>query len=202
MQTNHLSHFLLARELMPLLEKAAAARGEARVVNHSSGARKLPPGELSAQYLGRNGGKLGGDSASMLFGGARWARYHQTKLANACFTLALADKLGARGSKVKALCAAPGLAATNLQVTTAAAGGMAETWIMRFAQSAEDGTMPLLAAMLWPEAKNGGFYEPGGVTAMAGKPVPKDLRAERYCDARALQLVWEESEKACGAWLL
>ena len=201
MQTNHLSHFLLAKELMPALEKAAAARGEARVVNHSSGARKMP-GALASKYLGRNGGQLGGDGASMLFGGARWARYHQTKLANACFTLALADKLSARGSPVKALCAAPGLASTNLQVTTAASGGMAETWIMRYAQSAEDGTMPLLSAMLLPQAKNGGFYEPEGMTAMAGKAVSKDLRRERYCDARALQLIWAESEKACGQWQL
>lgn len=37
MQTNHLSHFLLSKELYPLLEKAAEARGEARIVNHSSG---------------------------------------------------------------------------------------------------------------------------------------------------------------------
>jgi NAD(P)-dependent dehydrogenase (short-subunit alcohol dehydrogenase family) len=39
MQTNHLSHFLLLKEVFPLLEKAAAARGEARVVHHSSLAR-------------------------------------------------------------------------------------------------------------------------------------------------------------------
>ncbi len=32
MQTNHISHFLLARECMPLLEKAAELRGEARIV--------------------------------------------------------------------------------------------------------------------------------------------------------------------------
>ena len=202
MQTNHLSHFLLAKELQPLLEKAAALRGEARIVNHSSGARNVPPGALEAKYFGRNGGQLGGDGASMLFAGARWVRYHQTKLANAVFTLALADKLAARKSPIKALCAAPGLAATNLQVTTHAEGGMAATWIMRFAQSAEDGTMPLLAAMLWPDAVNGGFYEPPGMAAMVGAATSKDLRKEKYCDAKARALLWAESEKACGAWAL
>ena len=40
MQTNHLSHFLLTKELLPLLEKAAALRGEARVVTLTSLARK------------------------------------------------------------------------------------------------------------------------------------------------------------------
>lgn len=39
MQTNHLSHFLLLKEVFPLLEKAASERGEARVVHHTSLAR-------------------------------------------------------------------------------------------------------------------------------------------------------------------
>merc|ERR1719389_1533553 len=33
MQTNHTSHFLLTKLCMPLLEKAASMRGEARVIN-------------------------------------------------------------------------------------------------------------------------------------------------------------------------
>ena len=40
MQTNHLSHFLLTSLAWPLLQKAAELRGEARVVQHSSGARR------------------------------------------------------------------------------------------------------------------------------------------------------------------
>ena len=36
MQTNHLSHFLLTRELYPVLLKAAELREEARIVNHLS----------------------------------------------------------------------------------------------------------------------------------------------------------------------
>ena len=73
---------------------------------------------LGAKYLGK-GGNLGGNGNSMLFKGGRWERYHQTKLANVIFTLALHDKLQAsQKTKIKALCAAPGLAATNLQVTT------------------------------------------------------------------------------------
>ena len=200
MQTNHLSHFLLAKELFPQLERAAALRGEARIVSHSSGARKLPPGDLDAKYLGKNGGSLGGNSASMLFGGARWQRYHQTKLANAVFTHTLARKLAACGSKVKALVAAPGLAATNLQVTTASDGGMGSTWIMSFAQSAEDGTMPLLHCCVSPDAANGELWEPPGIK---GPPVRVRLDKERICsEERACKVLWEESEKACGIWAL
>ena len=69
MQTNHLSHFLLTRELHPALQKAVELRGEARIVNHSSFARNGPPGtklttENTYEYLGKNGGNLGGDGAS------------------------------------------------------------------------------------------------------------------------------------------
>ena len=39
MQTNHLSHFLLTKLCMALLEKASQLRDEARIVNHSSIAR-------------------------------------------------------------------------------------------------------------------------------------------------------------------
>jgi len=107
MQTNHLSHFLLTKLLMPLLEKGAEAHGEARVVNHSSIARKGKP--LKAKYFGTNGGKLGGSEQA-----ARWARYQQTKLANAVHTFALKDRLDAAGSKVKAVVAHPGIARTEL----------------------------------------------------------------------------------------
>jgi NAD(P)-dependent dehydrogenase (short-subunit alcohol dehydrogenase family) len=205
MQTNHLSHFLLTRELLPLLHTASELRGEARVVSHSSLARN--GAKLEAKYFGPNGGNLGGDGASMLFGGARWVRYHHTKLANVVFTKALHDRLQSAGlTKVKAVCAAPGLAATNLQVSTAADGGMSETWIMRWGQSAEDGTLPLLSCALGfaagadePafEVPSGGFVEPEGM-AMRGKPVLK-MRLKAECeDLKSRDLLWAESEKACG----
>ena len=199
---SHLSHFLLARELFAQLERAAELRGGARIVNHSSGARLFPSRPLEARYFGA-GGRLGGDGASMFFGGARWVRYHMTKLANAVFTAELNERLAARGSRVRAFVAAPGLAATNLQVTTAGAGGMAETWIMRWAQSAEDGAMGILACATTAAPTDGGaagsvIYEPAGV---GGPPVRKPLEA--ICtDAGARRLLWEESERAVGRWEL
>jgi len=196
MQTNHLSHFVLSKELFGCLETAAAQRGEARIVYHSSLARK--GADLDAKYFGKNGGRLGGDSASMLFGGARWARYHQTKLANAVMAAALAEKLAAAGSKVKAVCAAPGIASTNLQVTTAADNGMAETFIMRWAQSAEDGTMPLLTCVAGTEVANGEFYEPTGI-GMKGLPAKKELEAS-CTSAKNKQTLWGATVAEMGEW--
>ena len=198
MQTNHLSHFLLTKELYPVLVKAVELRGEARIVNHSSFARNGPPGtklttENTYEYLGRNGGNLGGDGSSMICGGARWVRYAYTKLANVAFTLALHDKLGDSG--VKSLCAAPGLVATQLQATTARDGGMGSgTWFMRLSQSPEDGAVPLLHCCLSPEVQSGELWEPKGVT---GPPVLKDT-LEKVCLEADREALWVASEAAVG----
>ena len=151
MQTNHLSHFLLTKEVFPLLEKGADIHGDARIVNHSSMARKSVR-RLKAKYLEKNGGNLGGDSASFILFGARWVRYGQTKLANAAFTAALHRKLTAKNSKVKSIVAHPGWANTELQVTTNKRGGL-DSWVSVFAriisQSEEDGT---LGNFMWSRA--------------------------------------------------
>mmetsp|Transcript_26248 Transcript_26248/g.68212 ORF Transcript_26248/g.68212 Transcript_26248/m.68212 type:complete len:342 (+) Transcript_26248:21-1046(+) len=200
MQTNHLSHFLLSRELYPALVKAVELRGDARIVNHSSFARNGPPGtklttENVYEYLGKNGGNLGGDGSSMICGGARWVRYAYTKLANVAFTLALHDKLGDSG--VKAVCAAPGLVATQLQATTARDGGMGSgTWFMRWSQSPEDGAVPLLHCCLSDEPSSGELWEPKGMT---GAPVLKDP-LEKVCLEADREALWKASEAAVGEW--
>lgn len=90
MQTNHLSHFMLVKELYPLLQAAEKAHGEARVVTQTSEARNQG-GKLEAKYFQQLGGKLGG---------GRFQRYHHSKLANAVFTSALAKKLQEKGSTI------------------------------------------------------------------------------------------------------
>jgi NAD(P)-dependent dehydrogenase (short-subunit alcohol dehydrogenase family) len=204
MQTNHLSHFLLTRELMPLLELAADAAGEARVVNHSSVARLSPGKTLLPEYLEKNGGQLGGDGSrldNLMFRGARWARYSQSKLANAAFTAALHDRLQKKGSKVKALVAHPGLANTHLQKTSIKEGGMGSAFtglFMRFSQSPEDGAMGIVSCMCLPDATSGQFYGPGsGTAAFRGKAEPFALESF-YDNAETRDLLWSKSEEAIG----
>ena len=198
MQTNHLSHFLLTAELWPLLEKAAAAAGEARVVNHSSQPTRPENSPLMAESLGKNGGNLGGDASGWVpFTGPRWRRYQQTKLANVVFTLALRDKQPA-GGKIKALVAHPGLAATNLQVTSTTAGGMsgfmAKTFMGTSAQSAEDGAMGIIRCCCEATAIDGAFYGPSG---MSGPAVL--MPEEPLADTAAREMLWTTSMAVTGA---
>lgn len=192
MQTNHISHFLLTKELYPLLQKAKELRGEARVANHSSEARKGK--KLEEKYFGKNGGNLGGDGSSMLFGGARWVRYQQTKLANTVFTKALAEKFGDSG--MIAAVAHPGLAATNLQVTTASTGGMGSgMWFMRFSQSQEDGSMPIIAACFDKATVNGSFWGPSGTMTGPAKQIEWESNSK---DPECIKTLWKMSEEAVG----
>lgn len=200
MQSNHLSHFLLTSEIWSLLELAATRRGEARIVNHSSGARKRPAEPISAAYLGRNGGKLGGDGFP---GFAKWKRYQQSKLANLLFTYALADKIAAErpaiADKIKVLCAHPGPTHTGLQSKTVEAGkaGLIDQFLlwqtMKGAHSVEDGAMGIARASCGSDAENRGFYGPAGL----GKSGPAELLPQER-DPEGEKLLWSESLKATG----
>lgn len=190
MQTNHISHFKLTQQLYPLLKKAKDLRGEARIVNHSSVARR---GELlEEKYFGKNGGNLGGN------GTANWTRYHQSKLANVVFTLALNDKLS--GSGILTACCAPGYAVTNLADASQGMSGFMWTRTL-IAQSAEDGTMPLLECCFGTSTKSGDFFEPSKWFNMVG-PAVKVKLAKECTDKASRKLLWEASEKACGKFEL
>ena len=196
MQTNVISHFLITKELFPLLKKSKAAR----IVNHSSQARLGGP--LMMDYFEKNGGNLGGDEAKDAapgFRGPRWERYHQTKLANAVFTYGLKEKLEkATVKNVIPLLAHPGLALTNLQITTSEDGGMdMKSDFMKMAQSAEDGSTGIIRASIDPEAKAGDFYGPSA--GWSGYP---DLLTpeEHLLDESNAKTFLNGCEKAVGAF--
>ena len=195
MQTNCISHFLLTKELFGHLKKS----DDARIVSHTSMARLGAP--LDPRYFGKHGGDLGGDGTreeSASFGGPRWARYHQTKLANCAFTYGLKERLDARGiTNVKALVAHPGLAATSLQTTTAGTGGMdMGSGFMSQAQSPEDGALGILRSCADPTAASGDFFGPEGWTGFPNRLPPEP----ELSDAHNVGVNWAGCEAAVGAF--
>ena len=196
MQANHLSHFLLTHLMWPHLESAAAARGEARVVNHSSGARKSPGRPLGQEYLEAKGGHLGGDRWPGL---GKWVRYQQSKLANLMFTYALQDHAAARpGNRVKSICAHPGPTNSGLQAKSSRRGTtILDRYILKRtvkeAQSVEDGTCGLARGAFDPEAQGGDFFGPDE-KARIGEALK--LPPERNPEAEGM--LWEASLRATG----
>jgi len=204
MQTNHLSHFLLARELFPLLARGSEQHGEARVVSHSSGARNMVPGTyLREEYLGKSGPHLGDDAVHMTsFSGGALVCYQHTKLANTVFAAALAQKIASSPSpavrKIRAVAAHPGVAMTGIGEHLQ--GGMMMkmmTPVIRFfANTIEDATTGLLYGMAGLEAKNGVLYGPKN-DGFSGKAVPTDLQPHETDQASA-DMLWKASEEATG----
>ena len=178
---NHLGHFALTQQLLPLL------RPGARVVHVSSG----------ASYFGR----IAFDDLQGEQRYDAWAAYAQSKLANVMTALELQRRLDAQGAEVRSIAAHPGLARTNLQPTSVAArGSRVEALAYRLMdplfQSAAMGALPQLFAAMAPAAKPGGFYGPGGLGNLKG--YPKACRiAPAALDAAACTRLWDVSEELC-----
>jgi len=199
MQTNHLSHFLLAAELYPLLETEARVTGDARIVTHSSGGRLYTPGNsLEEKYFGKNGGNLGGDGIKLM-GGPCFHRYFQTKLANSVFTYGLHEKLKAKNSKVKSLSCHPGGSSTNLadgMKIGCCTDALIAIIMPIIGQSAEDGTMGLLKAMVASDVESGVLYGPKD-SRPSGPAVANPIMPYET-DPKALEMLWRTSEEATG----
>ena len=179
---NHLGHFALTQQVMPLL------RPGARVVHVSSG----------ASYFGR----IAFDDLQGEQRYDAWAAYAQSKLANVMTALELQRRLEAQGAKVLSIAAHPGLARTNLQPTSVAArGSRVEALAYRLMdplfQSAGMGALPQLFAATAANAEPGGFYGPGDLGNLKG--YPKACRiAPAALDAAACAQLWGVSEELCS----
>ena len=126
---NHLGHFALVLQLLPLLQAAPAAR----VVAVSSGAALF--------------GRMVFDDLNFERRGYQpWAAYGQSKLANLLFIQALARRLKQAGSSVVACAAHPGVTATELQRHSPNMQNM-PPWL---AMPAPQGALPSLRAATDP----------------------------------------------------
>jgi NAD(P)-dependent dehydrogenase (short-subunit alcohol dehydrogenase family) len=179
--TNHLGHFALAAQLLPLMER----REDARVVAVSSGAHHT--------------GRIRFDDLQGERRYFRWTAYGQSKLANLLFALELDRRLRVAGSTVKSVAAHPGYAATNLQ---SAAAPWFDRMVMKaanliVAQSAEMGALPILYAATEPELEGGTYWGPDGIAEQRGYPKRAGIsRAAR--DEETARRLWEVSEELTG----
>ncbi|WP_298300954.1 SDR family NAD(P)-dependent oxidoreductase [uncultured Erythrobacter sp.] len=97
--TNHLGHFALTKQLMPLIEAGSDAQGSGRIVNLSSRGHHICPADL--------------DDPNFETGEyAPWVSYGRSKTANILFTKGLEDRYGDKG--IHAYAVHPGGINTNL----------------------------------------------------------------------------------------
>ncbi|MEJ7690665.1 MAG: oxidoreductase [Nocardioidaceae bacterium] len=175
--TNHLGHFALTNLLLPHLT--------GRVVTVSSVAHRM--GRIDFDDLNWERRRY-----------SRWPAYGQAKLANLLFTLALQRRLDASGSRLRALAAHPGYAATNLQRHS---GNALQNAVMAvgnrfFAQSDTMGALPSLYAAS-SDLPGASYVGPNGLRESRGHPTLVG-RSDRASDAEAANRLWELSEKLTG----
>jgi NAD(P)-dependent dehydrogenase (short-subunit alcohol dehydrogenase family) len=174
---NHLGHFALTNLLL--------ARITDRVVTVSSGAHRR--GRIELADLNWTARRY-----------QPWDAYCQSKLANLLFTLELQRRLTESGSKVRALAAHPGWAATNLQGRT---GNRIGDWLVLratkvFALSAETGALSTAYAATM-DVPGGSYVGPGGRREMRGTPTLVG-RTAAASDAAMARRLWAASEELTG----
>ena len=196
-------HFLLAKLLW---QKLVDTPGESRIVQHSSSAHHL--GKFTPDNMEKPsaGWKLYGWLAPIVFpimGMPRdnWVRYGVSKLCNILFMKGLVSRIEASKleSKVVSVAVHPGYASTQLQQVAGEAGSF-KNWQQsnqKNAQSAADGSLPLLMACVGKDVSNGDFLGPTEGGNMVGPP-GKNTIGGYGNDAEQAASLWKYSEERVG----
>lgn len=183
--TNHVGHFVLTMRLLPLLERAEAAR----VVTVSSVTHKY--GKLDFDDLDNERRYKPSDA------------YATSKLANLLFAYELERRLRAASCRTKSMACHPGFAATQItQGTTLSKMGPTVAKILVWgnslvAQPAAAGAWPTLHAAL-ADVEGGSYVGPSQVFGTRGVPavVPSHPCSR---DEDAARRLWEITEARSGA---
>lgn len=175
--TNHLGHFALTARLLPLLEKTSGSR----IVVVSSTAQ--------------NFGKIDFDDLNWKQRSySAWRAYGQSKLANMMFTLELARRLEAAGSKVRVTAAHPGYTATDLQRNSVITNKILNPLL---AMKPADGALPTLRAAVDPLAENGSYWGPSNFFELNGPPATAKI-SKLAKDETAASRLFDVSEELTG----
>ncbi|WP_026706604.1 SDR family oxidoreductase [Flavobacterium soli] len=177
--TNHLGHFALTAQLLPLLRKSTAAR----VVTVSSIANRA--GITNFDDLQSKSSYVPGKA------------YSQAKLANLMFALELQRQSEKNGWGITSMAAHPGVSRTNLLITGAgrwSSAGIMRTFFPFLFQPSAQGALPTLFAATAPEAKGGFYYGPNKIGETRGFPTLAKIPAQAE-DIKASLKLWEISQK-------
>lgn len=179
--TNHLGHFALTAQLLPLL----MATPLSRVVSTSSIAARRA--KIHFDNLdGRNGYN------PMTF-------YRQSKLANLLFAIDLQHRLERAGSSTISVACHPGITVTNLlsRGSGKETGRVMKALMRIVAQPASMGSLPTLYAATHPDLRGGEYIGPDGPGNTKGYPVLSNDPARLYKPDLAARL-WDVSEELTG----
>ncbi|MGO4731101.1 oxidoreductase [Paenibacillus sp. 2KB_22] len=178
--TNHLGHFALTGQLMPLLQQGH----NPRVVNVCA---------LAAKYGIINFNDLQSEREYKPM-----QVYGRSKLANLMFSLELHKRSEAQRWGVMSIASHPGLSRSDLVDNGRSEQSKAPLLLRLFGgflmQSAEQGALPTLFAATSLEAKSGQYYGPGGANETKGLPAPAKIPNQARDEDTAKRL-WEVSKQ-------
>lgn len=180
--TNHLGHFALTAQLLPLLR----AGERPRVVSLGSVAARK--GAIDFDDLGA---ERGYDPMRV---------YAQSKIACLMFALELQRRSAAAGWGVASIAAHPGISRTDLLLNAPgrrSAQGLARTYLWFLFQPTAQGALPTLYAATAPEAQPGAYYGPDRLGETRGHPATAKIPPFAQ-DAAAAARLWEVSEEMTG----
>ncbi|MDP9961648.1 SDR family oxidoreductase [Chryseobacterium lathyri] len=177
--TNHIGHFALTAQLLPLLRKAP----NARVVTVSSVANRN--GQINFDDL----------QSTVLYVPGK--AYSQAKIANLMFALELQRQSEKNGWGITSIASHPGVSRTNLLITGAgkwSIPGMMRRFFPFLFQPQSQGALPTLFAATSPEAKGGLYYGPNKMSETRGFPSIAKI-PEQANDLAVAQKLWEVSQE-------
>jgi NAD(P)-dependent dehydrogenase (short-subunit alcohol dehydrogenase family) len=181
--TNHLGHFALTAQLLPLLRAARRAR----VVNVSSVAARSGAIDFDDLQAEHRYGPM--------------AVYGQSKLANLLFSFELQRRSESGGWGVSSIAAHPGISRTDLISNGAgrlSLYGLVRVFLWFLFQPAARGALPTLFAATSPHAAGGAYYGPDKLGETRGAPALAKIPPQAG-DARAAARLWDVSEQLTGA---
>lgn len=179
--TNHLGHFLLTTELIPLLRLAEApVVTTVSSIAHRQGAIRLDDLNAERRY-------------------SPWGAYRQSKVANILFAFELDRRSKENGWNIKSNAAHPGFSRTNIIANGPGLDGPF-SWFMTnilmppFSHSSASGALPVLFAAVSPEAKGSTYWGPSGFQEMKG-PVGAAKVEPQARDMQMARKLWDKSEE-------